>query len=69
MADRRREVSERRHDEMNLIRRKFATALAGLFAGCLMASGTVVYEVTSPYHHIRVVDQAVLRTLCFDDAT
>jgi len=34
-----------------------------------MASATVVFEVTSPYHHIRVVDQAGLRTLCFDDAT
>jgi spermidine synthase len=29
----------------------------------------VVYETTSPYHHIRVVDQADVRTLCFDDAT
>lgn len=29
----------------------------------------VVYETTSPYHHIRVIDQAGVRTLCFDDAT
>jgi spermidine synthase len=29
----------------------------------------VVYEVTSPYHHIRVVEQGGMRTLCFDDAT
>ena len=29
-------------------------------------SGTLVYEVTSPYHHIRVVDDAGVRTLYFD---
>jgi spermidine synthase len=29
-------------------------------------SGTLVYEVTSPYHHIRVVDEAGMRTLYFD---
>jgi spermidine synthase len=28
-----------------------------------------VYEVTSPYHHVRVVDEEGMRTLCFDDAT
>jgi spermidine synthase len=30
------------------------------------SSGTLVYEVTSPYHHIRVVDDAGVRTLYFD---
>jgi spermidine synthase len=30
-------------------------------------SGAVVYETTSPYHHIRVVDDAGLRTLYFDN--
>jgi len=28
-----------------------------------------VFEVTSPYHHIRVVDENGMRLLCFDDAT
>jgi spermidine synthase len=32
------------------------------------ASGAVVFETTSPYHHIRVVEDAGMRTLCFDDA-
>ncbi len=32
------------------------------------APGAVIYETTSPYHHIRVVEQANLRILCFDDA-
>ena len=27
-----------------------------------------MYELTSAYHHIRVVDVSGLRTLCFDDA-
>lgn len=31
--------------------------------------GTVVYETTSVYHHIRVVDHQGGRTLCFDDST
>jgi len=31
-------------------------------------SGTLVYETTSPYHHIRVVDDSGLRTLYFDNA-
>jgi spermidine synthase len=29
--------------------------------------GALVYEVTSPYHHIRVVDDSGLRTLFFDN--
>jgi len=32
------------------------------------AAASVIYEVTSPYHHIRVVEQGEMRTLCFDDA-
>ena len=35
---------------------------------CSSASGAVIHEVTSPYHHIRVLEDAGLRTLCFDDA-
>jgi len=34
----------------------------------LSGSAAVVFEVSSPYHHIRVVDEGQLRTLCFDDA-
>lgn len=36
---------------------------------CTTASSAVLYEVTSPYHHIKVVEQAGMRTLCFDDST
>lgn len=32
-------------------------------------SAAVVYETTSPYHHIRVLEDNGFRTLCFDDAT
>jgi spermidine synthase len=32
------------------------------------AIAAVIFETTSPYHHIRVVEQANVRTLCFDDA-
>lgn len=31
--------------------------------------GAVLYETTSPYHHIRVLEENGMRTLCFDDAT
>jgi len=30
-------------------------------------AASVIFETTSPYHHIRVVDDKELRTLCFDD--
>ena len=43
------------------------------FAFILLAhspvSAAVVFEVTSPYHHIRVTEAGGQRTLCFDDAT
>lgn len=46
------------------------TALAFLGAQVPCPAQTrLVYEATSPYHHVRVVDSAGLRTLCFDDAT
>ncbi len=32
------------------------------------AAGTLVYETTSPYHHIRVVDEDGARTLYFDSS-
>jgi spermidine synthase len=42
----------------------FATAAIAQRAS--RGSGSLVYEVTSPYHHIRVIDDAGLRTLFFD---
>ena len=33
------------------------------------AEDKVVFEVTSPYHHIRVVDRDRMRILCFDNGT
>ena len=36
---------------------------------CSCSPAGQVYEVTSPYHHVRVVDDGDMRTLCFDDAT
>lgn len=33
-----------------------------------VSSAGLVYETTSPYHHIRVLDDGRIRTLCFDDA-
>lgn len=32
------------------------------------AAGQVVHERTSPYHHVRVVEEGKMRLLCFDDA-
>ncbi len=43
--------------------------LAGALAASSPAPAAVVFEATSPYHHIRVLEQGGLRTLCFDDAT
>ena len=43
--------------------------LAALAFSLSTARAAVIYETTSPYHHIRVVEEGNLRTLCFDDAT
>ena len=40
---------------------------AALLLSSPVLAGTV-FEVTSAYHHIRVLDAGDLRTLCFDDA-
>jgi spermidine synthase len=41
---------------------------AALVAGVsLNTSGAVIFEKTTPYHHILVVDENGIRTLCFDD--
>jgi spermidine synthase len=39
-----------------------------MLLACLSAGASEVFQVTSPYHHIRVVDEAGMRMLCFDDA-
>ncbi len=45
-----------------------AIVLAAVAQPVTGAVSRVVYEVTSPYHHIRVLDDGNFRTLCFDDA-
>jgi spermidine synthase len=50
-------------------RARFVAAVSGLFLACSSLSAAVVFEATSPYHHIRVTEEGDLRTLCFDDAT
>ena len=44
------------------------SAVLALFASS-SAPASVIYEATSPYHNIRVVEAGGARTLCFDDAT
>jgi spermidine synthase len=38
------------------------------FFGLPCRATELVYEATSPYHHIRVIDNSGYRLLCFDDA-
>lgn len=33
------------------------------------AGGREIFQGTSPYHHVRVIESDGMRTLCFDDAT
>ena len=42
--------------------------LASAVLSCSLARADLVYELTSAYHHIRVVDENGLRVLYFDDA-
>lgn len=48
---------------------RVATFAILLALTALSARAEEVYSVTSPYHHVRVVDEGDLRYLCFDDAT
>jgi spermidine synthase len=41
---------------------------AGALLACVVARADQIFEVTSTYHHMRVVDEDGLRTLYFDDA-
>src|SRR6266850_5577880 len=43
-------------------------AVVIIYLAQVALGSTLVFEQTSPYHHIRVVDDAVARTLYFDDA-
>ena len=43
----------------------WASLLVLLVAGPV-ATASVVFDATSPYHHIRVIDEGGLRTLSFD---
>jgi spermidine synthase len=51
------------------MQRNFSSALACVVLASSPLSAAVVFEATSPYHHIRVTEESGLRTLCFDDAT
>ncbi|PYJ95294.1 MAG: hypothetical protein DME23_24195, partial [Verrucomicrobia bacterium] len=52
---------------------KTARALLAICCGLLAAgragNAAVVFEITSPYHHIRVIDQDGTRVLSFDGST
>ena len=52
----------------NALMKRILTIVAIALLACSSTFGAVIYEVTSPYHHIRVVEERDLRTLCFDDA-
>ena len=54
---------------MRSTRSKLLLAITGLVMACPLAFAPVTFETTSPYHHIRVVDQGGVRLLCFDNAT
>src|SRR6266576_3361074 len=45
-----------------------AVALGFSVEQSVAGTGSVVFDTTSPYHHIRVIDHGGMRTLCFDDA-
>jgi spermidine synthase len=54
--------------------RRTGHCIAWLWSGLIILAlgppvqAVIVYEVTSPYHHIRVIDQQGLRTLSFDNS-
>jgi spermidine synthase len=54
---------------MKLPRISLWLVLAAALLACCPTRAQLVFEVTSPYHHIRVVDEGGMRLLCFDDAT
>ena len=54
---------------MRIIRKKTPALILVIAFASSLAFAPVIYETTSPYHHIRVVDQGGLRSLLFDNAT
>jgi len=57
---------------MKAVQSFLGVLIFGFLISLLFFSSTraaVLYETTSPYHHIRVLQDGDLRTLCFDDAT
>jgi spermidine synthase len=54
---------------MKIYLTRLPLAVVGIIVACPAAFAPVIYETTSPYHHIRVLDQGSTRTLCFDNAT
>src|SRR5882724_3990142 len=52
----------------NARKKRISATIVSALLTCSSAFGAVIYEGTSPYHHIRVVEERDLRTLCFDDA-
>ncbi|MCX6929422.1 MAG: fused MFS/spermidine synthase [Verrucomicrobia bacterium] len=53
---------------MKTVRPHLLRILAASLLGSFPLRAGTVYEATSAYHHIRVLDEDSLRTLCFDDA-
>jgi spermidine synthase len=54
---------------MKTARSVLLLAAALLLISSPLSFAPVVYETTTPYHYIRVVEQGNLRSLCFDNAT
>ncbi|MGA2660360.1 MAG: fused MFS/spermidine synthase [Verrucomicrobiota bacterium] len=52
-----------------LMRRRLLAVLAAALAMHPSARAGEIYQATSAYHHIRVVEDGGYRLLCFDDAT
>src|SRR5882724_1693440 len=52
----------------NARKKRISATIVSALLACSSAFGAVIYEVTSPYHHIRILEQGDMRTLCFDDA-
>jgi Spermine/spermidine synthase domain len=46
----------------------FLAVLSSAVLACFAVPGEVMFETTSAYHNIRVVDERDARTLCFDDS-
>ncbi len=49
--------------------RRLLAVLAAALPMAAAALGAEIYQATSAYHHIRVVEDGTYRLLCFDDAT